>query len=468
MEKAIADLVTRLEAVTARLETVEGKCGGGAAPAAGTGESGAAFVAEYDALIAEHIVPLVAQTEKIGNDNVKKQVSLLKQAVDAQRNFLNVVAQAKKPSPEVLAKLLEPTSKIVGEIISLRDSNRPDKQFNWLSAISEGIPAFGWVSVEPTPGPFVGEYKGNAQFYTNKILMEFKSKDQEQVKWVNHWVGYFVGLVAYIKKFHTTGAAWKASGEDAAKFIGAAAPPAAAAAAAPKKAAAPVKKAAGGGGRSGLFAALNKGTGISSGMKKVTDDMKTKNRAADDRSSVVKAAPKKATAVRRFGQKASTQPPKFELDGNKWVVDYQVDNKDIVIEDPEIKHTVYIYKCINSVIQVKGKVNAITLDGCKKTQVVFTDCVSCVDSINCESITLQVTGKVPTVAFDKVAGAHLYLNEESLKEPATEILTSNISEMNVSIPGGENGDPIELAVPEQYKVSIVDKKVKVEPVKHLD
>ena len=203
MDKAISDLVSRLEAVTARLEAVEGQVGGGGGASSGSasaGESGAAFVAEFDNLIADHIKPLVAQTGKIGNDNLKKQVGLLEQAVNNQRAFLNIVAQAKKPSPEVLAKLLEPTSKIVSQIIEIRDSNRPDKQFNWLSAISEGVPAFGWVSVEPTPGPFVNEYKGNAQFYSNKILMEFKSKDQEQVKWVNHWVGYLAGLIAYIKK----------------------------------------------------------------------------------------------------------------------------------------------------------------------------------------------------------------------------------------------------------------------------
>lgn len=45
---------------------------------------------------------------------------------------------------------------------------------NHLSAVGEGAGAFGWVAVEPTPAPFVGEMKDSAQFYTNRVLKEFK------------------------------------------------------------------------------------------------------------------------------------------------------------------------------------------------------------------------------------------------------------------------------------------------------
>lgn len=41
--------------------------------------------------------------------------------------------------------------------------------------------------------------------------------------------------------------------------------------------------------------------------------------------------------------------------------EYQHGNKNVVIQDTEMKQTVYIYKCENSTIHVKGKVNAITL-----------------------------------------------------------------------------------------------------------
>ena len=43
------------------------------------------------------------------------------------------------------------------------------------------------------------------------------------------------------------------------------------------------------------------------------------------------------------------------------VQEYQKDNRNLVISETEMKHTIYIYKCENSTIQIKGKVNAITL-----------------------------------------------------------------------------------------------------------
>ena len=43
------------------------------------------------------------------------------------------------------------------------------------------------------------------------------------------------------------------------------------------------------------------------------------------------------------------------------VQEYQKDNRNVVISETEMKQCVYIYKCENSTIQIKGKVNAITI-----------------------------------------------------------------------------------------------------------
>jgi len=87
---------------------------------------------------------------------------------------LGVVAASKKPAPEAVGKLVEGTSKLMGEIGTIRDANRKNPQFNHLSTISEGISALGWVMVEPTPVPFVNDARASSEFYSNKILMEFK------------------------------------------------------------------------------------------------------------------------------------------------------------------------------------------------------------------------------------------------------------------------------------------------------
>lgn len=51
----------------------------------------------------------------------------------------------------------------------------------------------------------------------------------------------------------------------------------------------------------------------------------------------------------------------LELDGTKWKVEFQKDKKDIVIEVDNPKQSVYIYKCTDCVVQIKGKINAFVV-----------------------------------------------------------------------------------------------------------
>ena len=41
--------------------------------------------------------------------------------------------------------------------------------------------------------------------------------------------------------------------------------------------------------------------------------------------------------------------------------EFQEDNRNLVISDPETSQTVYIYKCNKSTIQVKGKINSMVV-----------------------------------------------------------------------------------------------------------
>lgn len=65
----------------------------------------------------------------------------------AQLAYLNVAAQSAKPGPDQLQRLLKPTCDKIQAIQSLREKNRASAYFNHLSAISESIPALGWVAV---------------------------------------------------------------------------------------------------------------------------------------------------------------------------------------------------------------------------------------------------------------------------------------------------------------------------------
>merc|ERR1712137_92407 len=416
MEGAINTLVQRLEAVTARLEKVEGQiaggagaAAGGAAPAGGAAAgsgAGAAWVGEFDSFFGENIPKLVEVTNKIGNDELKKQVAAFERALKSHRDFLNVASKCKKPDDATLGKLLEPTSTAVNEAISTRDSNRGNALWNHLSAISEGAPGLGWVAVSPTPGPFTNEYKGNSEFYSNKLLREYKGKDEDQVSWVNSPKGFFSDLVAYIKQYHTTGLAWSRNGGDASKFVGAPAGPAAPPPGPPPPAAT-APAASKGADMNALFSSINKGTGISSGLKKVTSDMKTKNRDPKERSAVVKAVPKKAPARKKAVKRGT---PKFGLEGNKWICEFQDDNNGFVIEETEPKQTVYLYKNDNCVLNVKGsKVNSICIDSCNKCGIVFNSAIAVVELVNCNSVEIQCQGKVPAFCVDKCSSIQVIL-----------------------------------------------------------
>jgi len=479
LDSAISNLVSRLETVASRLEKVEKQLADGgspasSAPASGDDGSESPSVREYEDLISQFVVPLVDITSKLGASEVTEQVALFQQAVNAQRDMLKVAASSKKPSQDVITKLITPTSNIMAEIVKLRDAKRTSKFFNHLSTISEGVPALGWVLVSPTPAPHVGDMRAGSEFYSNRILKDFKGKEQIHVDWVSAINGFLKELQVYVKKNHTTGLTWNPKGGDASAFQPSSSssssgsvppppgppppPPADFSASSSSKSKAPDM--------GGVFAELNKGTDISKGLKKVTSDMKTKNRKPEEKSSVVPAKETKASGEPKSAkQQEPTKPPKFSLEGNKWQVENQVNNKEIVIADTEPKQSCYIYKCKGSTILIKGKINAITLDACTKTAVVFESVVASVEVVNCNSVEIQVTGKVPAIAIDKTSGIQLYLGADALE---TEIVSSKSDQMNVLIPGASaDQDLVEMPIPEQYRTLIKGGKLITEPSSHV-
>ena len=72
---------------------------------------------------------------------------MVKDAFGAQRQFLILASKSRQPAQTALPALLKPTSEKIAEIQSFREKNRRSPFFNHLSAISESIPALGWVAV---------------------------------------------------------------------------------------------------------------------------------------------------------------------------------------------------------------------------------------------------------------------------------------------------------------------------------
>lgn len=119
-----------------------------------------------------------------------------------------------------------------------------------------------------------------------------------------------------------------------------------------------------------------------------------------------------------------------------------------------MNNVVYLFKCVDSTATVKGKLNSITLDSCKKSSIVFDNLVSSIEFINCNNVQMQVMGTVPTISIDKTDGCQIYLSKDSLN---VEIVTSKSSAVNVLVPT-PSGDYVEYPVPEQFKTTVVPGK----------
>lgn len=70
----------------------------------------------------------------------------------------------------------------------------------------------GWVCVAPTPGPHVKEMNDAGQFYTNRVLKDWKEKNPTHAEWTKAWIQTLSELQKYIKQYHTTGLVWSGKG----------------------------------------------------------------------------------------------------------------------------------------------------------------------------------------------------------------------------------------------------------------
>jgi len=466
-------------------------------------------LAAYNSEVMPKLDAFMVAAAPLGDD-VGKPSAVVKAAFDGQRHIVEAIASCSRPDQGGLQQLVGPVGEQMGQANALTEGRR-STAFHHCKAVAEALGGLSWVvysgpscGMNP-PGQHVADAWSSAEFWANKLLVEHRNSDggKGHVEWVKSLKALLGALEGYVKAHHASGPSWNPAGGPLASFEGnsgssnsnnALAAPAAQPAAATKPTARggppppPPPPPAGGPGslldrgtpagspsaapaadsRATLLAALNKGDSVTGGLRKVTDDMKTKNRA--DRTGAVPAAAvsspaKAAPAAARGAAAVAAKPPRLELEGGrKWVIEHQVNNKEIIVEVTDPKQTAYIYACTGSTIQVRGKLNAVTLDQCTKTALVFENVVASCEIVNSKSVQVQCTGIVPTVAIDKVDGCQLYLSKESL---GASVLTAKSSEVNVVTPGAtEEDDFLEAAIPEQFISTYANGKWTTEAVTH--
>ncbi|XP_067424453.1 adenylyl cyclase-associated protein 2 isoform X2 [Emydura macquarii macquarii] len=366
----------------------------------------APYVEAFDRLLNGSVAEFL-RNSKILEGDVKTHAEMVRAAFQAQRAFLLLVSQYQEPQESEMAMLLKPISDKIQEIQTFRERNRGSKMFNHLSAVSESIPALGWITV----GPIASTASVLSTLTSGQCFPPPPPPPLPP---------------GPPPPFDTE------SGKDEATTS-----------------------------RSALFAQLNQGEAITKGLRHVSDDQKThKNPNLRAQGPPVRSPTKSHTPSPTSPKTTPQQShcPLLELEGKKWRVEYQEDKNDLVITDTELKQVAYIFKCNKSTLQMKGKINSITIDNCKKFGLVFDNVVGIVEVINSKDIQIQVMGKVPTISINKTEGCHIYLSEDSLD---CEIVSAKSSEMNILIP--QNGDYKEFPVPEQFKTAWDGSKLITEP-----
>lgn len=245
----------------------------------------------------------------------------------------------------------------------------------------------------------------------------------------------------------------------------------------------------------GVFAQLNKGESVTSGLKKVDKSQMTHKNPAlrasgtvpeKDNTSPTSSAhdisrsrspgpeikPKPPSMRQNSStsqQKIQSQPkkePKKELDGNKWLIENH-DSPSLPIDvNVTLNQSVLITKCKNTTIMLKGKANAVSIDNSPKCQILVETLVSSIDVIKCPGFAVQITGSVPTIMLDQVDGGSIYLCNESL---GTEVFTSKCSSINIVLPPEseeEGDDSTECPLPEQIRTVVREGRLVSEIVEH--
>eukprot|EP00928_Gymnodinium_smaydae_P081213 TRINITY_DN64769_c0_g1_i1.p1 TRINITY_DN64769_c0_g1~~TRINITY_DN64769_c0_g1_i1.p1 ORF type:complete len:499 (-),score=141.06 TRINITY_DN64769_c0_g1_i1:140-1636(-) len=476
-------ILSRLEAVADRLE--QAASGGGGYPAAAGGATASAaadppIVVAFDAFLQAHLPALEAAASETGAKDVEEGTAHFAQATKIIRDLLLGSTRCKKPADSDWAKFFGPASELCGAASKACD-NRSDF-FQNRKASTEALGLMQFI-IAPSPPAHAQNTLESMDFHAMKVMQK---KNDKETAWIKLLKAFVKDFQDFCNENCKLGVTWNAGGEDAATYFaanplgsggGAAAggksagkgkkgpggppPPAAGKGGGVKAPPKAVPQAASGGGMSEVFGAIS---GFDTGkLKKVTDDMKTKNRSKDDAAPAAPAPKAKAAAAPAAGgrsrdMKGPRGPPRMEIEKDtNMIIENQEGVSDLKIDDLTMSHLVCIINCKNCTIQVTSKVKSINVDGCERVNVVCNDVLSTIELVNSDRCKVQILGVANSVAIDKCNGVNIFLSKASI---ACEIVTSKSSEMNLTIPeeGGGEMDVVELPIPEQFVTTVAGAK----------
>lgn len=473
----LGDIVTRLEALEAKVGTTPSNgnkhpasaAASAPEPAAGSGGESPAVKA-YDAYMKSAVIPLAKACDDLGG--LENMGQLIQDAFEGVRNLVVLASRSKAPDGEIGPALLPYFSKTQEAGKKIRTLKVDRDWDRHCKAINELLAVLSWAFQKPPqqlPVPFVKEVLGSAEFWSNRIRKDYKGKDDTQIAFCDNIKNVVNELAAYIQEFHKTGLAFNPRGvslaEAAAILSDEPATETPKSPVPPKRH--PTLGSGGGANLAGLMSELNKrksqdGTSAATGLKHVTKDQQTwrKEFKGGDAAPKVPVTPSLDAPAPMAAQKKKTPLrgiPIFEYQdrGFKWAIENHTKDsvmkevsKDgvVTVEVTDPKQQVYIYNCEEVTVKVNGKFKNLILDKCVKCNVVFESLISSTEVVNSKKVQIQVTGVCPVFTIDKTTNVLVWLSEES--KSISTFTTSLSSEMNVNFPDGD--DMKELPIPEQF------------------
>lgn len=406
-----------------------------------------AAVKAFDEHCATKLVPFLELLNKLGAD-CATIAPVMEGVWGEMRDIVDKACKCTEPDQAGLVALF---AGVAAGMKQIGASIKRNPMENNMKTISEGTQALNWILVKPAPVDFMTSYIDGSEMWSNRIRKEFKGVNDDQIAFCVQFKALMVDLRDYVKEYHLLGLSWNPKGVPLSAAVPSAAPTSTSASTpAPSGGAEAADKA-------DVFALLNAGEGVTSGLKRVTKDQQTwraeyaGDKAAPAAVVVPKGKPDQKSTV-------ATGTAKLALEGSKWVLDYQTAASGALSVDiSDNKQTVYLYKCDGATVTVKGKAKSIIVDSCRKTTLLFSELVAGLEVVNSRSSTIKCSGVLPSVAIDKCDGVHISLPVSALD---VEVTASKSSEMNLSWPDPDNADEmLERPIPEQYVHKIAGKSI---------
>eukprot|EP00537_Pseudo-nitzschia_pungens_P008015 CAMPEP_0172372170 /NCGR_PEP_ID=MMETSP1060-20121228/46266_1 /TAXON_ID=37318 /ORGANISM="Pseudo-nitzschia pungens, Strain cf. cingulata" /LENGTH=512 /DNA_ID=CAMNT_0013098037 /DNA_START=161 /DNA_END=1699 /DNA_ORIENTATION=+ len=486
-----------LDAITARLAALEAHCGFASTSSPPVSPSKAALQKTPSA---RHIAGSATESaavkafDKYSNTTVYRCADicddlemgdmgqLFTKFFEGMRYVIILASKSKQPADmQELMEHLKAITEPMGEIRKLRLKREFD---NHQKAICEMMACCSWVTCRAPaqlPAPFVKDCVGSSDFWSNRIRKEFKLKDDEtskkQIEFCDALKATILELVDYITEHHKTGLTFNPKGVSVAEaaICMTDTPFQDAAIEAERKKNIHAGKKGNelntvkGGNTAGLFSELanrrsEDGSSAATGLKKVHKDQQTwrKEFKGEVNKKVTVTTPAASSPAKPVKKKKVGLPViEYQRRGTKWVIENHdkdtakahSDNGLLEVEIGDAKEQVYIYNCEEVTVKINGaKFKSIIVDNCTKVNVIFPTIISGCEIVNSKRIAVQSDGVCPVFTIDKTVGVTAFLSKESAE--ISSFTTSMSSEMNVSIPDGD--DWKEIPIPEQFCHKIAD------------